>query len=168
MKAMAESLAIAALTLASMTATANVSLHPEADIFDAAPPAASAKGKRACAVAQRYVDLIAAERYDQVGTLFADDAVFVTPVGKVLHGAADIGRFYGDLMPKLKPRNVPISFMADGNECIMELVTATNMDNYAKYRLAAIDHFTVNKQGKIRHMVVYLRPQSLQSAPKSQ
>ena len=58
---------------------------------------------------------------------------------------------------------MPISFIADGDECVMELVTATNLDNYAKYRLAAIDHFTVNKAGKIRHMVVFLRPQSQKS-----
>jgi len=148
--------------------SADVSTYPNADVFDSPPSAASAHGKRACAPAQRYVELIAAERYDEVGTLFADDAVFVTPVGKVLHGSAEIRKFYADLMPKLKPRNVPISFIGDGDECIMELVTATNLDNYAKYRLAAIDHFTVNEQGKIRHMVVYLRPQSMQGTQAQQ
>jgi hypothetical protein len=148
--------------------SADVSTYPNADVFDSPPPAASAHGKRACAPAQRYVELIAAERYDEVGTLFADDAVFVTPIGKVLHGSTEIGKFYAELMPKLKPRNVPISFIADGDECIMELVTATNLDDFAKYRLAAIDHFTVNKQGKIRHLVVYLRPQSTQSTQSTQ
>ena len=93
--------------------------------------------------------------------------MFVTPIGTVLHGPTEIGDFYNSFLPKIKPRNVPISFIADGDECVMELVTATNLDNYAKYRLAAIDHFTVNKQGKIRHMVVYLRPQSLQAQQKS-
>jgi hypothetical protein len=148
--------------------SADVSTYPDSDVFDSPPPAASAHGKRACAPAQRYVELIAAVRYDEVGTLFADDAVFVTPIGKVLHGSTDIGKFYAELMPKLKPRNVPISFIADGDECIMELVSATNLDNYGKYRLAAIDHFTVNKQGKIRHLIVYLRPQSMQGAPAPQ
>ena len=154
---------LAAAIVLSATASAQVSIHPSGDIFDAPPPAANTRGKRACEPAQRYVDLTAAERYDELGTLFADDAVFVAPTGKVLHGPAEIGDFYKAFLPKIKPRNVPISFIADGDECVMELVTATNLDNYAKYRLAAIDHFTVNKDGKIRHMVVFLRPQSLQA-----
>lgn len=160
--------AILAVALAlSATASAQVSIHPSGDIFDAPPPAASTRGKRACEPAQRYLDLIAAGRYDQLGTLFAADAVFVSPVGKVLHGPAEIDDFYKAFLPKIKPRNVPITFIADGDECVMELVTATTLDNYAKYRLAAIDHFTVNKQGKIGHMVVFLRPQSLQAQQSS-
>lgn len=160
---------ILAVTLAlSAAAFAEVSIHPPGDVFDAPPPAAHTRGKRACEPAQRYVDLMAAERYDELRTLFSDDAVFVTPIGKVLHGPAEIGDFYKAFLPTLKPRNVPITFIADGDECVMELVTATNVDNYAKYRLAAIDHFTVNKEGKIRHMVVFLRPQSLQAQKKLQ
>ena len=154
----------AAIVLAiPAVASAQVSIHPPGDVFDTPPPAATTRGKRACLPAQKYVDLIAAERYDQLGSLFADDATFVTPIGKVLHGSAAIGDFYMGFLPTIKPRNVPITFIADGDECVMELVTATNMDNYAKYRLAAIDHFTVDKRGKIRHMVVFLRPQSLQA-----
>ena len=157
---------LAASIVLSAMASAQVSTYPRGDVFDAPPPAASTRGKRACKPAQRYIDLTAAGQYDQLGSLFADDAVFVTPIGTVLHGAAEIGEFYKTFLPKLKPRNVPITFIADGNECVMALVTATNLDNYAKYRLAAIDHFTVNRQGKIRHMVVYLRPHSLQPQPQ--
>lgn len=159
-------IATAILLASPFAAMAQVSIHPPGDVFDTPPPAASTRGKRACQPAQKYVDLIAAGRYDQLGSLFADDATFVTPIGKVLHGPAAIGEFYMGFLPTIKPRNVPISFIADGNECVMELVTATNMDNYEKYRLAAIDHFTIDKHGKIRHMVVFLRPQSLQVQPK--
>lgn len=159
---------LAASIVLSAMASAQVSTYPRGDVFDAPPPAASARGKRACKPAQRYIDLTAAGQYDQLGSLFADDAVFVTPIGTVLHGPAEIGEFYKTFLPKIKPRNVPITFIADGDECVMALVTATNLDNYAKYRLAAIDHFTVNKKGKIRHMVVYLRPQSLQAQQKSE
>ena len=158
----------AAMALAiPAAALAQVSVHPTGDVFDTAPPAASARGKRACQPAQKYIDLTAAGHYDQLGSLFADDATFVTPIGTVLHGPTAIGNFYLGFLPTIKPRNVPISFIADGDECVMELVTATNMDNYAKYRLAAIDHFTVDKRGKIRHMVVFLRPQSLQAQPQT-
>lgn len=158
--------AAALFLMVPAAASAQVSVHPPGDIFDAAPPAASTRGKRACQPAQKYIDLTAAGHYDQLGTLFSEDAVFVTPIGVVLHGSAAIGDFYKNFLPKLKPRNVPISFIADDNECVMELVTATNMDNYEKYRLAAIDHFTVDKHGKIRHMVVFLRPQSQPVQPQ--
>lgn len=163
MSKMVITLAAALALSVPVSASAQVSVHPSGDVFDTPPPAASTRGKRACQPAQKYIDLTAAGHYDQLGSLFADDATFVTPTGSVLHGSKAIGDFYMAFLPTLKPRNVPISFIADGNECVMELVTATNMDNYAKYRLAAIDHFTVDKQGKIRHMVVFLRPQSLQA-----
>ena len=97
----------------SATASASVSVYPDKDVFDAPPPAAYAAGKRACQPAQRYVYLMTAERYDEVGKLFSDDAVFVTPTGKVLRGSAEIGAFYAERMPRFKPRNVPISFIAD-------------------------------------------------------
>lgn len=159
-------LAITGVLTLPAVVMAQQTVHPMGDVFDTPPKAASSKGKPACAVAQKYVDLTAAGRYDELGSLFADDAVFVTPKATVLRGPAEIGAFYAKFLPTIKPKNVPISFIADGAECVMELVTATNLDNYAKYRLAAIDHFTVNKQGKIVHMVVYLRPQSLESKNK--
>lgn len=158
--------AIAVAALATCTPVfAQVSINPQGDVFDSPPPAASASGRPACQVAQRYIDLTAEEKYDQLGSLFSDDAVFVAPTGTVLRGSKAIGEFYATFLPRIKPRNVPISFIADGNQCVMELVSATNLDNYAKYRLAAIDHFTVDQNGKIRHLVVYLRPQP--PAPKA-
>ena len=148
---------LTALALSSLATAQTV--HPMGDIFDTPPAAASATGKPACQPAQKYVNLIAAGRYEELGDLFADDAVFVTPKGTVLQGKAEIGSFYRDFLPTILPRIVPISFIADGPECVMELVAATNLDHYETYRLSAIDHFTVNKQGKITHMVVYVRPQ---------
>ena len=165
-----KSLFNAATVIAMLLSTqsyAQVSIHPSGDLFDSPPPAASAHDKPACQPAQKYIELTAAGHYDQLGSLFSDTAIFVTPTGKVLHGSKAIGAFYMGFLPTLKPKNVPISFIADGSECVMELVTATNMDNYAKYRLAAIDHFTIDKNGKIMHMVVYLRPQSIQTSQES-
>ena len=51
---------LAASIMLSATASAQVSIHPRGDVFDAPPPAATTRGKRACEPAQRYVDLIAA------------------------------------------------------------------------------------------------------------
>ena len=151
--------AIAGLMCAT-AAGQTVSVHPHADVFDSPPPAASAQGKPACQPARQYVDITAARRYQDLGTLFADDAVFVAPNGKVLRGAKEIGAFYEGFLPTIDPDNIPISFIADGTECVMELVSRVKHGD-GKYRLAAIDHFTVNAAGKIVHMVVYLRPHAL-------
>ncbi|MGE0387425.1 MAG: nuclear transport factor 2 family protein [Gammaproteobacteria bacterium] len=152
--------AVAGLMFGGMAVGQTVSVHPQGDVFDTAPPAASAQGKPACQPAQQYVDITAQRRYQDLGSLFAEDAVFVAPNGKVLRGADEIGAFYAAFLPTIDPDNVPISFIADGSECVMELVSRIKHGD-GKYRLAAIDHFTVNAAGKIVHMVVYLRPHSI-------
>jgi hypothetical protein len=132
--------------------------HPRADVLDGTPPSASADGKPACAVARQYVERINAGRYDEVSSLFAPDAVFLTPTGAVLTGREQIGQFYKSLLGQLRPAVVPISFIADGRECVMELAAVTQHDAPRQYRLAAIDHFTVGADGLVAHMIVYLRP----------
>jgi hypothetical protein len=130
------------------------------DFFTSKPPAATVHGK-SCEVAQRYVDITNAGKYGELKTLFADDAVFLTPVGKVLHGPQEIGAFYSSMVGSLKPDIVPVSFISDGPACVMELVAKTNKDADNGYQLSAIDHFTVNAEGKITNMIVYLRPHRL-------
>ena len=127
------------------------------DLFDARPRAATVHG-RSCEVAQLYVELINSKRYDELHTLFAANAVFLTPVGKVLQGPRDIGEFYKSMVGSLQPDIVPVSFISDGDACVMELAAKTNRDDGEGYRLSAIDHFTVNAEGKIINMIVYLRP----------
>lgn len=131
------------------------------DFFASKPPAATVHGK-SCEVAQRYVDIINAGKYGELKTLFADDAVFLTPVGKVLHGPQEIGDFYTSMIGALTPDIVPVSFISDGPACVMELVAKTVKYADKGYQLSAIDHFTVNAEGKIANMIVYVRPHSLQ------
>lgn len=130
------------------------------DFFTSKPPAATVHGK-SCEVAQRYVDIINAGKYGELKTLFADDAVFLTPVGKVLRGAQEIGAFYTSMIGSLQPDIVAVSFISDGPACVMELVARTNNDTDKGYQLSAIDHFTVNAEGKIANMIVYVRPHRL-------
>ena len=151
----------------SFTASAQV-VHPMGDVFDTPPKAASSKGKASCQTAQKYVDNVNAGRYQDQGALFADDAVFVRPDGKVSHGAVEIGAFYKNFLGKMVPTIIPISFIADGPECVMELAAVTKLGGEEKYKLAAIDHFTMNKAGKIQHMVVFVRPDSIEAQKKVQ
>ena len=136
------------------------------DVFPTKPEAATVHGK-SCEVAKRYVDLTNAKQYGELHTLFAEDAVFLTPVGKVLRGSKEIGAFYSTMIESLGADLVPISFISDGADCVMELAARTKNDKAAGkgFQLSAIDHFTVNAEGKIIHMIVYVRPGRLHDTP---
>lgn len=99
-----------------------------------------------------------ANEIDKVATLFAAQATFVTPVGRTLHGRKGIDEFYGALLAKRPAHIIPLSFIASGQECVMELATRTPPET--NYQLSAIDHFTVDASGLIERMVVYVQPQA--------
>jgi hypothetical protein len=115
----------------------------ESDVFDTIPAAAQPSPGLACAAAQ-------------IGALFSSNAIFLSPDGNIYRGQAEITRFYSNFPGRVGPAIVPLSFVGEGNECIMEL--AERRDPDGKFRLGAIDHFTVDGSGKIARMVVYLRP----------
>lgn len=144
--------------------------HPSSDVFTQAPTSDSADNNPVCATAEKYVELINAGRYSDLHSLFAENAVFLTPIGRVLRGPTEIGEFYTDFLGKATPEVIAISYIADGRECVMELAARTSLNpddpNKDKFQLGAIDHFTMNDQGRIVHMVVYLRPASL-DAPRN-
>jgi hypothetical protein len=132
-------------------------VYPHSDRFETPPRAVSAEQKPACAAASRYVDLINAGQYSKLSELFSDAAEFLTPSGEVLHGRVAIERFYNNFLSKLRPKVVPLSFIAEGHECVMELAAAPGVDE-GHYILSAMDHFTIDDAGKILHMVGYVRP----------
>ena len=122
----------------------------------AAPIAASAADP--CDTPHQYVKLINGGKYDSIGSLFADDAVYMGPDGKTRHGSKDIGAFYAGFLPKLKPELRASKFFAHGDECMMEL---ENKDRAGgEYGPTAVDHFTIDSAGKISRFIVYLRPGS--------
>jgi hypothetical protein len=116
---------------------------------------ASATGA-ACSVPRDYVKLINDGKYDSVGSLFADDAVYMGPDGKTRHGSKDIGAFYSRFLPRLKPQLRGSGFFEQGNECMMELENKNSRTG--EFAPTAVDHFTVDSAGKISIFIVYLRP----------
>ena len=112
-------------------------------------------GAGPCQVAKQYVSLINKGQYGALGGLFADNAVYQGPDGKTHHGSKEIGEFYVKMMTRLRPHMKPASFIEQGSECVMEL---ENKDSKGRYVLIAIDHFTVDQNGKATHFVVYFRP----------
>jgi hypothetical protein len=59
------------------------------------------------------------------------------------------------MLAKLRPQMKTASFIEQGSECVMEL---ENKDSKGRYVLTAVDHFTVDQNGKATHFVVYFRP----------
>jgi len=111
-----------------------------------------------CDTPRQYVKLINDGKYDSVGSLFAEDAVYMGPDGKTRRGSKDIGAFYAGFLPKLKPKLRASRFFARDDECMMEL---ENKDKPGgEYMPTAVDHFTIDSAGKISRFIVYLRPGS--------
>jgi hypothetical protein len=115
------------------------------------------KAANACRPPEEYVKLINDGKYDSVGGLFADDAVYMGPDGKTRHGAKDIGAFYARFLPRLKPHLRASKFFAMDNECMMEL---ENRDSSGAFAPIAVDHFTIDSAGRISRFIVFLRPGS--------
>jgi hypothetical protein len=122
----------------------------------------------ACDVANHYVRLIQAGQYDEVGELWADDAVFYNPQGTILRGKLSIKAFYARFLRQIAPTVRAASLLEDasGKTCVLELETqmsrgadgAWKTDPQATYSLSAIDRLTINEAGKIQHMLVYVAP----------
>jgi hypothetical protein len=108
----------------------------------------------ACRAAKRYRDLLAAGQYDQVGGLFAQDALYLGPGEEPIHGAERIGTFYKKFMALHKPTSFIGSLVPVGDhDCYMELQATADTDSPA-----VIDRFTTDKAGKVIRLCVYSRP----------
>lgn len=111
-----------------------------------------------CSIPREYVNLINDGKYDSVGQLFADNAVYLGPDGNTRHGAKAIGAFYSSFLPRLKLQLHASRFFAQGNECMMELENKSGQTS--GFTPTAVDHFTIDSAGKISRFIVYLRPGS--------
>jgi len=88
------------------------------------------------------------------------------PDGKTRHGAKEIGAFYKRMLSLLRPKITALSFLENGNECIMELggLDSSGGDNMKIWPTGSVPHpgaidiFTINSQGKASQFLVYLRP----------
>lgn len=122
----------------------------------------------ACDVARTYIRLTEEKRYDEVGELWAPDAVFYTPRGDVIRGKPAIKEFYSTFLRKITPVNRIASLALDpkANVCVMELETRVVRGSDGKwvpdargdFVPTAIDRFVVNNSGKVQKMRVYLPP----------
>jgi hypothetical protein len=124
----------------------------------------------ACDIAAQYVAHIQAGRYEAVGELFADDAIFYNPQGRVLRGRDAIGVFYSAFLGGLRPIVRGVRHVSDEAQrvCVFELESRMSRaedgswksDPDAPFSMSAVDRITINAAGRIEHMIVYTAPNS--------
>jgi ketosteroid isomerase-like protein len=105
--------------------------------------------------AERYVELTNNGRYDELGKLFAADALFIGPGGRQFQGRDEISNFYQTFLPTIKPTLRMASFVEQGDTCVYELEARINDDT--AFKLSAIDHATLNGDGLVARFAVYTK-----------
>jgi SnoaL-like domain len=139
--------------------------YTQADVYLDTPPAPPVPAGPACAAARAYVELHQAGRYAEVADLFSDDAALLEPSRLDVRGKAGITRFYVDAIGRLKPDIVGVFYLGDATDCMVELAVRQMIDGKLRYRLASMDHFTVDASGKVIRMVAFQRPSKIGLAP---
>ena len=110
--------------------------------------------------ATRYLELINAGEFARVGSLFAENAVVLGPTGDTVHGKSAVSALWGDEFSKTGPLSVSAaSMVCEGNVCVAEISPQFAGEPEPRVGLV-VDHFTVNDQGEITRLAIYVRPPS--------
>ncbi|MGE3334241.1 MAG: nuclear transport factor 2 family protein [Rhodospirillaceae bacterium] len=127
----------------------------------------AAQERDACSVSRRYIELVQKREFAAVADLFADNAVVYAPTGKVYRGGAEIKQFYTVEAAKLTGLVVrPQGFVGSKTECYFEIWARSRKDADGVYVLDpkgefvrnAIDHFTLDGEGRVIEMVAHSAP----------
>jgi hypothetical protein len=105
--------------------------------------------------ADRYVEIINRGAYGELRALFADDAVFFAPNRQEFHGSAEIGAFYERFLGEITPTIRIVTYVESGNDCVYELEAISKGE--PEYVLGAIDHATLDSDGKVQRFAVYTK-----------
>jgi hypothetical protein len=107
-------------------------------------------------VAQEYVRLLNEKEYTKIVHLFAEGAEFIGQ-GVCLSGRSALEDFYPRAINSLSPDRVSIqSSISEGNSCAIE-IEAVYRDNGVETSRWASDVFTVDSEGRIIRLAVYVR-----------
>ena len=120
----------------------------------------------ACETPKKYMEYVQQGKFVEVGNLFAPNAVFFAPNGDVFRGAEDIKKFYIEVAAPLKVIVEPKNFIGDKNECFFEIWTKSKLneegiwvpDPNGEFVRGAIDHFTVDDEGRVLELVAHSSP----------
>ena len=105
------------------------------------------------ATAEAYQTHVNSGDADALVALFADDAVMLHPVGE-FHGPVAIRGFYETNVLPFHVRMDATSWVHDERTCVFEIEARAQAGGAATY---AIDHLTVNDDGRITRLAVYYR-----------
>ncbi|MET0241627.1 MAG: nuclear transport factor 2 family protein [Sphingobium sp.] len=164
--------------IAGLTCAASVSAAPaviaggaldpaysDADIYLGDPPTPKVPAGPACRAAKAYVDYHQAGHFAQVPSLFAPDAILMEPSRLNVRGTAGITQFYAKAIGALKPEIAAVIYLGDATDCMVELAVRQVIDGKPRWRLASMDHFTVDGSGRIIRMVAFQRPSKMGLKP---
>jgi ketosteroid isomerase-like protein len=102
-----------------------------------------------------YVDIINRGAYAELSHLFASDAVFLAPNRQEFHGREEIGAFYERFLSEIRPTIRIASYIEQGDDCVYELEAKVKSER--DFRLGAIDHATLDRDGKVRRFTVWTK-----------
>jgi len=105
--------------------------------------------------ADAYVETSNRGLYSELGELFAEDAVFLGPNGQEFRGRDQITAFYVRFLSEITPTIRIASYVEQGADCVYELEAKTAGE--AEYRLGAIDHATLDDEGKVKRFTVWTK-----------
>jgi hypothetical protein len=115
----------------------------------------------ACRAGMLYSKLIEEKKYDAVGGIFADDAIYAGPNDDPMKGAKRIGEFYKIFLTNAKPRSKIATLVPAGShDCYMELIGTSN--GYTMPSPGALDRFTTDDSGKVTQLTIFFRPRTAQ------
>ena len=108
--------------------------------------------------ALRYVELVNAQSFELIGELFSADAIVLAPSGELVEGREAIRALWADQYSTSGPSAVSVaSATADEERCVLELSPLLPGETAAREGMV-IDHFTVDEDGAICRLAIYLRP----------
>jgi hypothetical protein len=105
--------------------------------------------------ADTYVDTINRGAYAELGNLFATEAIFLGPNRQVFHGREEIAAFYERFLSEIKPTIRIASYVEQGDDCVYEL--EARVAGESEFRLGAIDHATLDREGKVSRFTVWTK-----------
>ena len=129
-----------------------------AEVYVGVPQRAKRPAGKACAVAEAYVDHINSGRYRDAADLFADDGVLFEPSRRTYRGRAEIRTFYEGQIGGMRPEVVPVAYLGNDRECMVELAVKTAIGGAQRFALVSIDHFTLDGKGRVASMIAFPRP----------
>lgn len=131
------------------------------DVYLERPVAATAEPGTACGVVEEYVELISTGKYGEVADLWLPDGVLMEPgASGAVRGREAIRDYYTGRIGDMRPTIVPVAYVGNRTDCVVELTIEQDFDGAKRFALASVDHFTVDEAGQIVRMVAFSRGQA--------